>query len=327
MTFVTHERFYSQKLASFIDHLSPAKSLTAAVTALDPKHFVTNIYLTQLTYSTLSTQISASSLAAMSFGFGAADIAGSLKLVWNTWQNTKKACGEHSNLTKEVATHHATLRQLLSGLEDPHFLLSTASNDYRAELQGHIEGCQEQLRVLDSILLKYPALNSKEECISKAWQKVVFGNTDVTALEEIRGKISTFTLAIQISLQLLSSSELSRIRQQLSDLPEIKESLTMITARIISASWGGSAASDFTVYPGDDRRFWKTCRKELVKAGFTSEVLKQGNRKKLMMDYVAKLCQTGALDGGASQVSLGIYGGDEKVQDLASPASSFLKGK
>jgi hypothetical protein len=147
--------------------------------ALDLKHFVTNIYLTLSTYSTLLAQISASSLATMSFGFGAADIAGPLKLVWNTWQNTKKACGEHSNLTKEVATHHATLRQLLSGLEDPQSLLNTASNDYRTELQGHMEGCQEQLRVLDSILLRYPALNSEEECASKAWQKVVFGNTDI----------------------------------------------------------------------------------------------------------------------------------------------------
>lgn len=100
----------------------------------------------------------------------------------------------------------------------------------------------------------------------------------------------------------------------------------MITAKLSSASCGGSAASDFTVYPNDDRRFWKTCRKELVKAGFTSEVLEQGNRKKLIMAYVVKLCETGAFDGGASQVSLGIYGEEKNVQDLSSPAPSFLKG-
>jgi hypothetical protein len=122
---------------------------------------------------------------------------------------------------------------------------------------------------------------------------VVFGNTNVTILEEIRGKILIFTHAIQISLQLLSSGELLGIRQQLGVyLPEIKESLTMIMAKIISTPLGGSAASDFTVYPNDDRRFWKTCRRELVKAGFTSEVLKQGNRKELIKAYVAKLCQT-----------------------------------
>jgi hypothetical protein len=272
-------------------------------------------------------------VVAISFGFGVADIAGSLKWIWNVWQNTKKACGEHCNLAREVATYHATLEQLLSGLEDPQSQLSTASNDYQTELQGHIEGCQEQLQVLDSILLKYPALNSKEVCISKTWQKIVFANTDVTVLEEIRRKISTFTSAIQISLQLLSNSELSRmrgelstIRQQTDDLPEIKESLAMIVARMLSASRGGSATSDFTVYSNDDRRFWKTLRQELVKAGFTSEVLKQGNRKKLIMTFVAKLCQTGALDRGGSQVSLGIYGGDEDVQDLASPASSFDNG-
>jgi hypothetical protein len=161
-------------------------------------------------------------------------------------------------------------------------------------------GCARHLRTIDSILTKYNALSDEERSTKKLWQKIRFGNGEVMDLAEIRLKISTYTTAITMSLNLMLLGSQGRVERRLSrqggDLEGIRESVNLVLAKLTSQSREGSIMTD---YSRDDKQFWRGFRRELVKDGYPSTVIR-GN-KKLIQDYVKELDTRRVLDDPRSR--------------------------
>lgn len=233
----------------------------------------------------------------MSFGTSAGDAILLVQLAWKTLQGARQACGEHDELTREVASLHRVLLRLQRENEDPESLLTQADHDRRQELGELCSGCEQVLKVMDSIISKYNALSEDKRSGKRLWQKVQFGNGEMQDLAEIRLKLSAHTSAILLSLNLCSLSCQGRIERRMNnvggDLEGIRWKVDWIAANMAASSGEGSIWSSYT---DDDRGFWRELRRGLVKEGYRSSVLHR--HKHLIKQYVEELGNRGVFDEG-----------------------------
>ena len=98
----------------------------------------------------------------MSFGFSIGDVVALGTLAWKSVQNSRKACGEYSELTREVSALHHVLQRLELEVVKPESPINKHDNNNAKELHRTVKDCAKVLRVLDIILEKYNALDEKE---------------------------------------------------------------------------------------------------------------------------------------------------------------------
>jgi hypothetical protein len=118
---------------------------------------------------------------------------------------------------------------------NPESPLSRCDDGRRKELGTHIAGCEGILKIVDTILTKYNALEDDKRSGKKLWQEIQFGNGAMKDLAEIRLKICTHTQAITMAPNLLSLGSQGRIETQLSrqggDVQGIRESINWVLAK------------------------------------------------------------------------------------------------
>jgi len=94
----------------------------------------------------------------MSFGYSLGDFVLVSQLAYSVVQNTRKACGAHSALAREVNSLHVVLVRLESEVENERSILNGRSEDgsdvKRGELAGLVRDCERVLRVLKEVLEK-----------------------------------------------------------------------------------------------------------------------------------------------------------------------------
>jgi hypothetical protein len=135
------------------------------------------------------------------------------------------------------------------------------------------------------------AMSEEKRAGKRLWTKIKFGNGEMQDLSEIRVKISTYTSAITLQLNLISMSSQGRVERGISTaLPEIRESLNWIAAKLYT----GNERSILTSYSGDDKGVWKELRRELILEGFASPRIRQ--YKAMIMDYIKEVGERGLLD-------------------------------
>ena len=229
----------------------------------------------------------------MSFGYSVGDAILLTQLAWKTVQNTRKACGEHDELTQEVLGLHIVLRRLEQEISKPESPLNRSGDAYKEEIEITIRGCSKLLRVLDNILEKYNRLSEEEKSWRKLWQKIRFGNGEIADLQDLRSKMVTNTSALSLTLNMASLGSLGRIEQQMKgDLQEIKIAINGNAARLIAKSNG--EGSILTSYANDDKSVWKEFRRDLCRDGFSSSDLKK--HRALIMAYIKELGDRGLFD-------------------------------
>jgi hypothetical protein len=262
----------------------------------------------------------------MSFGYSVGDFVLLTQLAWKVVQNARKACGAHEELTREVTSLHLVLRRLEVEVSKPNSILSRSDNslDRKEELAQLSGDCRGVLRVLDGILEKYNALSEEKRSVTKLWKKLKFGNGEMLDLVEIRLKISTSTSALTLFLNLLSIGSQGKVETYMEshgdELKEMRRSLNWITASMQAKSPKAGEGSILTTYAGDDKSIWKDFRRELIKEGFSSNILKK--YKEIIKEYVLELGDRGALDDVEAgfedgEMSLSDAGGSEELGHLA----------
>ena len=233
----------------------------------------------------------------MSFGYSVGDAVLLTQLAWKTVQNARKACGEHDELTREVLSLHVVLRRLKQEVEKPGCLINKSHETYEEELEVMTDGCEKVLNVLDQVLTKYNALSEQERSGRKLWQKIRFGNGKMVDLADWRAKLTYYTSAISLFLNIVSMGSMGRVERQMNnaggDLREIKVAVNSITAHMMSRS-NRNEGSILTAYVDDDRAVWKEFRRELVEDGFSSSVIRKN--KRLIKAYIKELGSRGLLD-------------------------------
>ena len=219
----------------------------------------------------------------MSFGYSTSDAVILVQLAWNTVQNSRKAVGEHDELTREASTLHAVLRRLKSELASPGSPINRPGDTCREELESIVAGCSNVLGTLDSILAKHNSLATKERSGKKLWHRWLFGNK-LVLVQDLRGKLCYYTSAIALFLNMVSNGTIGRVEQQMDSAGGELREIRIAVNRIASAYEDDSI---LTVYSDDDPAVWREIRRELVKDGFTSRVIEQ--YKDIIQAYIREL--------------------------------------
>lgn len=233
----------------------------------------------------------------MSFGFSIGDFVTIGQLAYSIVQKSRKACGAHHELTREVTSLHIVLQRLQREVEDPNSLINRIDDGRREELGTIIKGCGRILKVVDQVLVKYNGMSEEKRGVTRFKLKVQFGNGEMKDIAKIRQELATYTNAITLFLNLLGLGSQGKVEHYMErsgeELQELRQSLNWITATL-QANSGDREGSLLTSYGDDDKAIWKEFRRELLKEGFSSDELRI--HKSLIKDYVMELGARGALD-------------------------------
>ncbi|PVH83809.1 hypothetical protein DL98DRAFT_615139 [Cadophora sp. DSE1049] len=221
----------------------------------------------------------------MSFGVSISDIAMVVKLAWSTLEGAKKACGEHDELTKEISSLHLTLEHLRSEVADPESVINMHKGGRRKDLEIHISGCRRHLRRINSVLTRYNRLQNGS---GSMWQRIQFGTAGVKDISESQLKLSTYTTAITLTLNLISMGSQGRVEKELShqrgEAKGLRASINLLLAKQNVVSREGTRDGSFRSISHDERKFWRGFRQELADEGFKSSVI--NSRKDLIIAYL-----------------------------------------
>lgn len=232
----------------------------------------------------------------MSFGFSVGDFVLLVQLAFRTVDNARKACGEHNELTHETSRLHAVLQRVQQEASKPESPINRPGDSYREELASIASGCRRVLNSMDKILEKYNALSNQEKSVRKLWQKVRFGNWQIVDIRDLRLKITYYTSALSLFLNMVSAGSIGRVEKQMDeaggDLREIRHAVHRITAHLMNTT--GKEGSSLTTYQDDDKAVWKEFRRELIWDGVSSDIIQK--HKKTIQEYVKELGSRGFLD-------------------------------
>ena len=260
----------------------------------------------------------------MSFGYSASDAVMLGQLAWKTFQNSRKACGEHDELTREVSSLHVVIRRLEQEASKPESPINRPGDRCKEELQAIVGGCETVLKLLDRVLEKYNTLSEKERSVKKLWQKVRFGNGELADIRDIREKLTYYTSALSLFVNMVSMGSIGRVEQKMEtaggDIREIRIAVNGITAHLLSAT--NREDSVLTTYADDDKAVWKEFRKELIEEGFSSSIIRK--HKRLIKAYIKELGDRGLLDDEDPHDAKDLSGwADTRIEDLASALSEL----
>ena len=232
----------------------------------------------------------------MSFGFSASDVVLLVQLAWTTVENSRKACGEYAELTRETTSLHINLQRLDRETAKPESPINRPGDTCRQDLAPIVDGCGKALHVLDRILEKYNALSDEERSRRKLWKAVRFGNGKLANVKDLRLKLIHYTSNLALFLNMVSVGSMGIVEKQMyeagGDLKDIRRAVNGITAHLMSGA--NKEGSILTDYADDDKAVWRAFRRELVKGGFSSDVIRE--HKDTIQAYVKELGSRGILD-------------------------------
>ena len=255
----------------------------------------------------------------MSFGFSASDVVLLVQLAWTTVRNSRKACGVHAELTRETTSLHVNLRRLEREIAKPDSPINRPSDNYRQDLAPIVDGCEKALDVLDRILEKYNTLSDEERSKGKLWKAVRFGNGELANVKDLRSKLTYYTSNLSLFLNMVSIGSMGVVEKQLyeagGDLKDIRRAVNGITVHLMSSAI--KEGSVLTDYAGDDKAVWRAFRRELIKGGFSSDVIR--DHKDTIQAYVKELGSRGILDDEDLKDSGNV---SEEIEDTAPPQAT-----
>ena len=232
----------------------------------------------------------------MSFGSSISDIALLVQLAYKTTQGARTACGEYDELTRETSSLHIVLSRLQVEVTKPEGSINRRGGTYGQELRSISSGCEDVLTQLDKILIKYNALSEQERSARRLWKKIRFGNGAVADVAELRSRVTYYTSALSLLLNLISVGTVGEVEKKMDraggDLKDIKIAVNSITARLMATA--GHEGSVMTAYTNDDRDAWRELRRGLASDGFSDSLVRK--HKKRIMAYVKELGTRGILD-------------------------------
>ena len=219
------------------------------------------------------------------------------QLAWNITQNTRKACGEYDELTRETSRLHAILQRLEQEVAKPNSPINRPGDTSKQQLEHIASDCGHVLEQLDKIVAAYAALTEEKRSARKIYQKVRFGNGQMADLSDLRLKIILYTSEMQFYMNLVTMGTVGEIEQQMTKdggvLNDIKIAVEKKTAHSV-LSGANVEGSMMTRYNDDDTSFWRSLRRELVKEGLPSAALHK--HKHIIKEYVKELGARGVLD-------------------------------
>lgn len=116
----------------------------------------------------------------MSFGFSVGDFVAILNLAWQVYKSCKDAPGSFRNISQEVLSLHAVLKEVEETLLDHPIPPSK-----EAGLATVTDGCKDVLQNLQSLVIKYESLGSNTK---STWDRMRWHSDDIA---ELRARLTS----------------------------------------------------------------------------------------------------------------------------------------
>lgn len=175
----------------------------------------------------------------MSFGFSIGDAIVLTQLASRAVQNSRKACGAHDELTHELTSLQLVLGRLKDEAAKSESPINRPDDSCQKELKPLVVGSENILKILESILHKYSSLSQEQRSGRKLWQRIRFGNGEMQDLTELRARLTYYTSALSLLLNMMSIASMGRVEKRMheagGDLREIRLAVNSITAQLLAS--------------------------------------------------------------------------------------------
>ena len=118
----------------------------------------------------------------MSFGYGVGDVIAVGHLAWTAYKGCRDAPGSFKNISQEVLSLHAVLKEVEECLSGQSLSISRQSR-----LKVVTDGCGSVLRDLQALVDKYRTLDTKSK---RTWDRVGFASENTS---ELRSRLTANT--------------------------------------------------------------------------------------------------------------------------------------
>ncbi|KAG4435227.1 hypothetical protein IFR05_009303 [Cadophora sp. M221] len=231
----------------------------------------------------------------MSPGISVSDTEVLADLAWTTVEGTRKACGEDSEITKGITRSYRILDNLHSEVSDTDSVLNSAKGGRRKDLDIHMRSCRRHLRRINSILAKHDTLRGGS---GQPWQHIQLEIGAVKDMSKSQLKLSKYTSAISLTLQLLSLGPQGKMEKKLSHLhgeaKGLRVSINLLLAKQKMDSREGAGDGLIPANHQDEKELWSGFWRQLAREGFKSNAI--SGHKTLIKAYVKELDERGVLD-------------------------------
>ncbi|KAF6223229.1 hypothetical protein HO133_000071 [Letharia lupina] len=205
------------------------------------------------------------------YGVGVGDFVAVGTVAWSVYKYCKAAPGSFGNISTEVLSLHAVLK------ESEETLFTHALPPARAErLKVIKDGCDTVLADLQTLVNKYESLGTKSK---QTWDRMKWGNEDIA---EIRARL---TSNITMLTAFISTSQISVETKLDKFIEEFRQGKR--EASVASLQTADSLSAD-------DRVVWRTIRKELEDIGISVAAF-DANRG-FIFDWFVRAVETGAFE-------------------------------
>ena len=225
-----------------------------------------------------------SSFQIMSFGFSVGDFMALIQITSRTYQGWKKACGEYTDITRELDSLQTILSRLAVEVQVPTSLLLHHDRDL-SQLRAITLNCREVVSQLATVVSSYDGIVKSRR---SNWDRIRFSQKNLGGL---RGKLILQINTLGIYLDVLGVSAIGRMENNVKELPEMKRVIDGLAAEIRA---GRREGSGLTTYENDEKEVWRQFRRELIAEGFSSESLKKTRGH--LRQYVRRVAEAGLLD-------------------------------
>jgi hypothetical protein len=246
----------------------------------------------------------------MSFGYGVGDFITIGALAWNVYKSCKGAPESFGNISFEVLSLHAVLKEA----EETVFaqpLLPTKQE----RLKAVGDGCYRVLKDLDDLCQKYQSLGMQGR---RVWDRMRWGTEDIA---ELRARLTSNTGLLTswiryVHLRVPSRSH-ADVKSCSASQANVEKKLSYFLQEFEEGKREGSVISTQTIntLSMNDKQLWRTIRKELEDIGITVAAF-DANK-----DFIFKWFMNAIANGAFEERSFDDPPAAEPCEDSASERS------
>lgn len=254
------------------------------------------------------------------YGFGVGDFVAVGTLAWNVYKSCRAAPGSFSNISTEVLSLHAVLKEA-----DETIFRSPLSPESQARLRTIGDGCQCVLGDLQALVDKYESLGTQSR---RTWDRMKWGAEDIV---EIRSRLTSnatmltafirwapflskylYSPLMQLPLSTSQTSVEQKLDKLISDFQQGKRAPSVVSLQTVDS------------LDPDDKEAWRTIRKELEDIGISVAALDAN--KDFIFEWLSNAVDTGAfLEQALSSPSGSVHSLDVLASTSSSSSSRFQK--
>ncbi|KAF8857008.1 hypothetical protein BDZ45DRAFT_727083 [Acephala macrosclerotiorum] len=207
----------------------------------------------------------------MSLGYSVGDFIAVCQLAWSVYKSCKEAPESFANISVEVLSLHAVLKEVEELLADQP--LSASKQNSLATITS---GCQDVLRDLQALTKKYESLGSKSK---RTWDRMRWGSSDIAELRQRLTSNTMLLTAFMSTIQIVVERKLDALIQEYQDGRRDASVISVATLESLTL---------------DDKRMWREIRKELEGIGIS--VAAFDANKAFILEWFQKAVETGAFE-------------------------------